>query len=207
MFLLQNRSLLQKYSTSIEGDLINARCAYVNITALMHAAANGHFDVVRTLLKRGADVLARGSQTETAMHLAASGGYSEVCVLLYEHQPDLIHTRDRWNATPIMRSIDQGWAHTTKTLYNLGSRLESWGPQCKARRLCQGMRWPVLQLRFENETETICPLCLYGYVLPGSPLVSSFPPNPLFRCCGLFFCGLTCLRQVERDRPPAQTAE
>jgi hypothetical protein len=46
-------------------------------------------------------------QCETAMHLAASEGFSELCVLLYEHDPGLLHLRDSWNCTPIMRSIDQ----------------------------------------------------------------------------------------------------
>ena len=41
------------------------------------------------------------------MHLAASEGFSEVCVLLYEHDPGLLHVRDAWNCTPIMRSVDQ----------------------------------------------------------------------------------------------------
>ena len=41
------------------------------------------------------------------MHLAASEGFSEVCVMLYEHDPELLHLRDAWNCTPIMRSIDQ----------------------------------------------------------------------------------------------------
>ena len=42
-------------------------------------------------------------QSETAMHLSASEGFSELCVLLYEHDPGLIHLRDSWNCTPIMR--------------------------------------------------------------------------------------------------------
>ena len=41
------------------------------------------------------------------MHLAATEGFSEVCVMLYEHDPELLHFRDAWNCTPIMRSIDQ----------------------------------------------------------------------------------------------------
>jgi len=52
-------------------------------------------------------MLMHGSQGETAMHLAASEGLSEVCVMLYEHDPQLLHLRDNWNTTPIMRSIDQ----------------------------------------------------------------------------------------------------
>ena len=64
---IHTRSLFDKYSKDIEG-LVNARCAYVNITALMHAAANGHYNVVKALLKRGGDVSARGRQTRTYTH-------------------------------------------------------------------------------------------------------------------------------------------
>ena len=44
------------------------------------------------------------TQCETAMHLAASEGFSELCVMLYEHDPSLLHLGDSWNCTPIMRS-------------------------------------------------------------------------------------------------------
>jgi hypothetical protein len=32
----------------------------------------------------------------------------------------------------------------------------------------------------ENETEIICPLCMYGYILPDSPMVSTFLQKPSF---------------------------
>ncbi len=37
----------------------------------------------------------------------------------------------------------------------------------------------------ENETEIICPLCMYGYILPDSPLVSTFLQKPCFSELGL----------------------
>jgi len=177
-------------------DLVNARCSRLNLTGLMHAAGNGHFSTVRCLLKRGADARATALQGETAMHLAASEGLSEVCVMLYEHDPQLLHLRDNWNTTPIMRSIDQGWAHTTKTLYNLGAALETFGPKCTVRRYCQGMRWPKMRLfelddnSTEGEASTECPLCTYGFILPeetmgeghmtdfSALLPGEFYPNP-----------------------------
>lgn len=56
---------------------------------LQHAAANGHVTVVRYLLKHGADPRALGSLDETAMHLAACSGNSEICVLLYMAAPEV----------------------------------------------------------------------------------------------------------------------
>ena len=182
------KAMFRDYSDRVP-DLVDAR-DWVNITAMMHAAANGHLTTVKALLKRGADADAVGSQTETVMHLAASEGMSEICVLLYEHAPHLIHMRDSWNTTPIMRSIDQGWAHTSKTLYNLGSKLDSFGLECSAQRLCSGMRWPIMRRSRVNDTSVICPLCMYGYIFPDSPfgdghvtdfcalLPPEFYPNP-----------------------------
>ena len=62
------------------------------------------------------------------------------------------------------------WAHTSKTLYNLGSALESFGLECSERRLCNGMRWPITRLAYENDSSVICPLCMFGYILPDTPL-------------------------------------
>jgi len=73
-------------------DLINARDPRVNITALMHAAANGHIRCTRWLLENGADPLQKGSIQETAMHLAAAEGQSEICVELYKAAPEVPKT-------------------------------------------------------------------------------------------------------------------
>ena len=31
------------------------------------------------------------------------------------------------------------------------------------------MRWPITRLSLANDTSVICPLCMYGYILPDSP--------------------------------------
>jgi hypothetical protein len=90
----------------------------------------------------------------------------------HAHIPiQILHWRDGYNATCIHHSADTGHAHTTNTLYKLGARLTSYGPVCSHREICNGMRWPLLQdpMWEGHENETICPLCMYGYVLPSSP--------------------------------------
>ena len=32
-----------------------------------------------------------------------------------------------------------------------------------------GMRWPITRLSLANDTSVVCPLCMYGYILPDSP--------------------------------------
>jgi hypothetical protein len=31
------------------------------------------------------------------------------------------------------------------------------------------MRWPITRLSLANDTSVVCPLCMYGYILPDSP--------------------------------------
>jgi len=74
-------------------------------TALMRAAGNGHIDVVKVLLDRGADVRARESWTyETALHRAALGDYVEVAKVLLDAGLD-INTRDKRSGTPIHAAL------------------------------------------------------------------------------------------------------
>ncbi|NBR95459.1 MAG: ankyrin repeat domain-containing protein [Proteobacteria bacterium] len=51
-------------------------------TALMLAAIEGHTEVVKLLLDKGADVNSRLETGETALILAAQGGHKEVMELL-----------------------------------------------------------------------------------------------------------------------------
>jgi ankyrin repeat protein len=55
---------------------------YNDRTALMAASGNGHVDLVRLLLKRGADPRKRVSTGETALHWAAERGHEAVVQLL-----------------------------------------------------------------------------------------------------------------------------
>jgi ankyrin repeat protein len=53
-------------------------------TPLIYAARNGHVEVVRVLLKGGANAERANANQQTALHNAAGAGYVEVCRLLLD---------------------------------------------------------------------------------------------------------------------------
>lgn len=68
-------------------------------TALHYAAAAGHLEIVRSLIKKGIDVKAQDKSGKTALHYAASAGHLEVVRFLIEEGVD-VKTQDRYDRTP-----------------------------------------------------------------------------------------------------------
>ncbi len=56
-------------------------------TPLSAAAEAGHVDMVSFLLARGANVLERNSNGDSALHVAATCGHAEVARLIIQRQP------------------------------------------------------------------------------------------------------------------------
>ena len=69
--------------------------------ALHQAAQGGHLKVVKELIKNGANVDAQNKYGGTALHTAAWNGHLEVVQELVRRHPDLVHTRDKRNMTPL----------------------------------------------------------------------------------------------------------
>ncbi|VDK53745.1 unnamed protein product [Cylicostephanus goldi] len=75
----------------------------------MEAAREGHVHVVKILLENGAQVNATTDETmETALTVAACGGFTEVLDVLVKHGGDL----ELGTNTPLMEAAQEGHAST-----------------------------------------------------------------------------------------------
>ncbi|KAK6746821.1 hypothetical protein RB195_000214 [Necator americanus] len=80
-----------------------------NYTPLMEAAREGHVHVVKILLENGAQVNATTDETmETALTVAACGGFTEVLDVLVKHGGDL----ELGTNAPLMEAAQEGHAST-----------------------------------------------------------------------------------------------
>ena len=87
-------------------------------TALMHAAAGGHPEMVKVLLDRGADTEARGNyyKGETALMMAARRGHTEVVDLLIDNGAKVDTASKHSGSTPLMLAAYDGHLDTVKKL-------------------------------------------------------------------------------------------
>jgi ankyrin repeat protein len=98
--------LRQDYDRVVESlneDPSQAKLTYgaINETLLHAAAYDGQPDIVKLLLKLGADVDARSSCERTPLHLAAGQGYLDIIEILVRNGAD-IEAKDREGMTPLM---------------------------------------------------------------------------------------------------------
>jgi len=117
-------------------------------TACMGAADSGHTECVRFLLESGADATIANEKKQTALHLAASGGYSKSVEVLLDHgkQPDSklkLNETDRHNRTSFFcacQSRDQATA-----ILLLDALLENNVPLSEINKKSTGGRTPLRQ--------------------------------------------------------------
>lgn len=67
----------------------NSRDYFTRDTPLIEAAYNGHVEIVKLLIDRGADVNLKGEAWYGPLHAAALGGHVEVVKLLLQHGADV----------------------------------------------------------------------------------------------------------------------
>ena len=72
----------------------------------MYVATNGHMDVVRVLLKGGANTERANAFQSTALHYAAWDGYLDVCCLLLDWGAN-VDPLNEWKNTPL--HLAAGW--------------------------------------------------------------------------------------------------
>lgn len=77
------------------------------MTPLILAASAGKENVVKTLLKEGADVNAQTVEGHSALQYAASKNWKSIVVELLKNQAN-VNILDKRNATPLHRAASKG---------------------------------------------------------------------------------------------------
>ncbi|XP_066287937.1 26S proteasome non-ATPase regulatory subunit 10-like [Branchiostoma lanceolatum] len=90
-------------------------------TALFWACMNGHVDVARLLLRKGASLVKRTVGAFSPLHGAASEGRTEVVELLVNHGAT-VDVRDGFQHTPLTTACMFNHVDTVRRLIELGAR-------------------------------------------------------------------------------------
>ena len=86
---------------------INHKEKYLGKTALHEASSNGHIDVAKLLLDKGADVNAVSEEGKTALMFASSNGYNEIIKLLLGMGAD-VNLKDSSGNTALINAMFLG---------------------------------------------------------------------------------------------------
>lgn len=98
------------------GSNINAAKSNSGTTALMIAAENGHDEVCRLLIEKGADVNISDQLGDSALSIAASNGRSNLCALLIEHGAD-VNKPGAFGEGLLETAAQRGHAQTLELLF------------------------------------------------------------------------------------------
>ncbi|TAN44358.1 MAG: hypothetical protein EPN22_07690 [Nitrospirae bacterium] len=101
-----------------DNDLISANP--FGETALMAAAADGHIEIVKQLLKYGSAVNAKSKNGWSALSAAAMMGHSEVVDFLIAHGADM-SSKDRFGQTALIEAVGSGHFDTARLLIEQGA--------------------------------------------------------------------------------------
>ncbi|XP_066287912.1 26S proteasome non-ATPase regulatory subunit 10-like isoform X2 [Branchiostoma lanceolatum] len=93
-------------------------------TALFWACYDGHVDIVRLLLRKGASVVKRSVNAFSPLHAAAGKGRTELVELLVNHGAT-VDIRDGFHHTPLMAACSFNHVDTVRRLIELGARPDS----------------------------------------------------------------------------------
>lgn len=92
-----------------------------SFTPLLLAAENGHLDIFKHLLSRGAEKNVVDADGLTPLHLAAKNGHVALVKMLLQYSAD-IESENFWKQTPVMIACQAGNVETVRCLVNHGAR-------------------------------------------------------------------------------------
>ncbi|GAB4820862.1 hypothetical protein N2152v2_007908 [Parachlorella kessleri] len=90
-------------------------------TALHLAALYGHADCVRLLLDHGATASVRDEDGGVALHDAAAGGYTNICLMLLDADAACVNMRDDEGDTPLHNAARGGHEEVARLLVARGA--------------------------------------------------------------------------------------
>jgi ankyrin repeat protein len=106
-------------------DLVNAQGGdYGN--ALQAASAGGHEQIVKLLLKKGADVTAQGGHYNNALQAASAGGYEQIVKLLLSKGAD-IKAQGGYHGNALQAASANGHGQIVKFLLENGADIKAEG--------------------------------------------------------------------------------
>ena len=112
--------LAVQFSAALLLGLNSAHAIEPAAPTLLETARNGDLAQVRDLLERGANVDHRDAHDNTALHLAAGFGHTELAALLIEHGAD-IDARGRIGNTPLHLAAQKNHAAIARLLVDGGA--------------------------------------------------------------------------------------
>lgn len=96
---------------------INHRTKLAQLNALMIAAENGHFELVKYICETRGMINAQSSSKETALILAAARGYVDICIYLIEKGADInVQTDNFGHGTALIAAAKIGCIDVVKKL-------------------------------------------------------------------------------------------
>ncbi|XP_062555858.1 ankyrin repeat and KH domain-containing protein mask-like isoform X3 [Armigeres subalbatus] len=95
-----------------------------DLTPLMETASAGHVDIIKLLLKHGADVNAQSSTGSTPLMFACAGGHEEVVRVLLDNGAN-VEDHNENGHTPLMEAASAGHVGVAKILLERGAGINT----------------------------------------------------------------------------------
>lgn len=90
-------------------------------TPLHIASKNGHMDIVKALLKKGANVNARNKRENTPLHIASKIGYANIVDVMVNDYNAHLNVQDNNGYTPLHYAVIGGYFKIVSTLVSKGA--------------------------------------------------------------------------------------